>query len=181
MSIVIQITDDSRVKQYNQLITQKKQMKTLLSILLVIFSIVGIADASYITWEKVSGVVPPCSPGFKCETVLNSEWSSIGPVPLSVFGIFFYSSFLILGSASLLEVPGFSVGRFTLAMPLLLLGLGSWGALFSLYLVFLMGVVLQAWCVYCLISAVNCLVLFSISVANYFYSRQHTQKELHEN
>ncbi|MBP7842566.1 hypothetical protein KA017_01025, partial [Candidatus Woesebacteria bacterium] len=65
-------------------------MKIFISLLFIIFSLVGIADASYITYEKFSGVVPDCGPGFDCGAVLNSKWSSIGPIPLSLLGLAYY-------------------------------------------------------------------------------------------
>ncbi len=142
-------------------------MKLGLSLLLIVFSILGIADASYITWEKLSGRIPPCSGQFKCADVLTSQWSNVGPVPLSVLGIAFYSGFLLLGVLFYLSQESPSLKPHARWLSKLMLAWGAFGALFSLYLMVIMGVVIQAWCLYCLLSAINCAVLFVISSTIY--------------
>jgi uncharacterized membrane protein len=139
-------------------------MKKVLSLLLVVFSTLGILDTSYLLYEKLNGTIPPCSSAFKCNDVLTSEWSSIGPVPLSLLGLLFYSAFLTLVIIYFLEKESLVVGRFKFQLPTLLLMWGTIGAAFSMYLVFIMGVVIQAWCLYCLLSAVNSTILFLLSV-----------------
>ncbi len=138
-------------------------MKTVLSLLIVIFTFLGILDASYVTWSRFSGELPPCKPPFACETVLNSSWSKIGPVPLSVLGILFYSTFFLTAAASVLEVKGIRFRQFSIPLPSLIFMLGCFGAGFSLYLVLIMGVILKAWCLYCLLSALNCGIVFLMS------------------
>lgn len=150
-------------------------MRTLLNLLLVIASVIGIADASYLTWVKLNNIVAPCSPFFKCETVLTSPWSSVGPVPLSLFGLLFYIVMLGLASTLLLERQTIKLFNRQFAISSLVLAWGTAGALFSGYLVFIMGVVLQAWCLYCLISAINCLVLFTLAL---FLHRMYHPKEI---
>jgi uncharacterized membrane protein len=81
-----------------------------------------------------------------------------------MFGLLFYIVMLGLASALLLEINSINLLKRQIAVPTLLLIWGTFGALFSGYLVFIMGVVLQAWCLYCLISAINCVVLFSLAL-----------------
>lgn len=133
-------------------------MKTFLSVLLVILPILGIADASYLTYEKLSGRTPPCTVGSDCGAVLNSPYATIGPIPLSALGLLFYSVFFILACANLLEINiGASFNKKSLLSRLtiadLLLPLSLFALIFSGFLVFLMGVVIGAWCQYCLLSA----------------------------
>jgi uncharacterized membrane protein len=134
--------------------------KVFLSLAIIVFSLIGIVDAGYITYEKFLGQIPPCQTAFKCETVLTSKWANIGPIPLSVLGIVFYSAMLLLGIANYLELPELKLGKKKIEVVHLLALLGVFGFLFSMYLVFLMGVILHAWCLYCLISAANCVILF---------------------
>ena len=157
-------------------------MKQVLSILLVFLSLAGIADAGYITYEKLQGVVPPCGNGFDCGTVLNSPWASVGPIPLSAIGVAFYSWVLLLAILNLLEIsiePLVKKGstllklskhavlrRLTLAE--LLLATTTFGAGFSAYLVFIMAVPIGGWCKYCLISAFTCASLFAITTCYYW-------------
>jgi dihydroorotate dehydrogenase len=138
-------------------------MKTVISLFIVILSFLGIMDASYLTYEKVSGVIPPCTTGFKCSTVLTSKWSSVGPIPLSAFGLLFYSIIFTVAIINFIEKEHVRIGGVTFHTHDLLLGLTIFGAGFSLYLIVLMGLILQAWCLYCLISALICASLFFLS------------------
>lgn len=152
-------------------------MKIFISLLFIIFSLVGIADASYITYEKFSGVVPDCGPGFDCGAVLNSKWSSIGPIPLSLLGLAYYLTVFTLG---FLLVSEFEIQKplgklfdkiklsqnnalrnITTAEALFLVTTFGFG--FSIYLVVLMAFVIGAWCKYCVISAVTSTLLFIVS------------------
>ncbi|HEX7017702.1 MAG TPA: vitamin K epoxide reductase family protein [Patescibacteria group bacterium] len=137
-------------------------MKMFLSLLLVVLAILGIFDASYLTYEKLTGNIPPCGAGFDCGEVLSSQWASIGPIPLSMFGFFFYSSMFILAIINFLEIDLFD---HIITTKKLLLLLGSFGFFFSLYLVSLMAFIIQAWCLYCLFSALISTSLFVTSVA----------------
>ena len=66
-------------------------MKQKFVLPLVILSLLGILDAAYLTHQKINNIIPPCTPGFQCETVLESQWANIGPVPLSALGLEWYT------------------------------------------------------------------------------------------
>lgn len=134
-------------------------MKTLLPLLIIIVAILGVLDASYLTYEKLSGTTPACAPPFDCGEVLNSQWASIGPIPLSAFGVGYYLSVLIAGSLSLLGIP-----TPVISTKKILLLLTSFGFLFSAVLVGLMAFVIHAWCLYCLYSATFSTILFITSL-----------------
>lgn len=163
-------------------------MKIFLSLLLIILPIIGIADSSFITYEKFANIIPDCGVGFDCGTVLNSQWANIGPIPLSLLGLLFYTIVFILAVMNYLE---YDVRKiiipFTKKVGIkkesilnlvttqeLLLAITIFGALFSFYLIFLMGVVIQAWCKYCLISALTSFFLFIISSIYYLSSQKNS-------
>lgn len=153
-------------------------MKKLIPLLFIIFSIIGIADASFITYEKFAGIVPNCGPGFDCGTVLNSKWSSIGPVPLSLLGLIFYTSVFVIATLLVLEVEinkplnyyleKLKISKNNIFRKLttaeLLLLVTTFGFGFSIYLVSIMAFVIMAWCKYCLISALTSTLLFITSI-----------------
>lgn len=157
---------------------KKEQIKTILTLLIIIFSIVGIFDASYISYEKITGQIPACRPGFDCGKVLNSPWSSIGPIPLSVYGLGYYLTILIISSMTLLERDIRPISKKILSKfdhhffqrlkqitNIQLIGyLTTFGFIFSIYLISLMAFVIQGWCMYCLISAFSCIMLFILSL-----------------
>ncbi len=155
-------------------------MKTALGLLYIVLSIIGIADAGYITYTeylKPGGEVV-CGPGFDCSSVLDSPYAYIGPFPLAFLGLIFYSTVFILGVLNFLDIdvrPFFNRLADKLKLnqlnPLrfittheLLVFLTIFGALFSLYLLIIMGYVLRAWCQFCLLSAVTSMSLFLISI-----------------
>lgn len=133
-------------------------MKQVSPLLLVFLSIIGLADAGYITYEKVTGVIPVCGSGFDCGTVLASPYSQIGPVPISVLGILFYLSVFILSSGLFLGISPFKIN-----LSWLLKMLSGFGFAFSLILIALMAFVIEAWCLYCLISAATSTLIFLTS------------------
>lgn len=140
-------------------------MKQAFILPLIILSLLGISDATYLTYQKLQGTIPPCTPGFQCETVLDSPWANIGPVPLSALGLFFYSIVFIFATLTLLEKK-VVIGKLKnedILMTLAIIGGGV-----SLFLVFLMAVLIQAWCVYCLISAIICALIFITNYVSYF-------------
>jgi uncharacterized membrane protein len=138
-------------------------LKKVAPFALVIFSIIGILDAGKITWDKFNNVIPACAPPFQCDTVLNSPWAQLGPLPISAYGLGFYFTFLVLACLLVLEVKSLKIGSLELPVAKLVRWLGVFGFLFTLYLVILMAFIINAWCLYCLISAINCTVLFLIS------------------
>jgi len=141
-------------------------MKTFLSLALIIVSILGIFDAGYISYEELSGGQVLCGAGFDCGKVLNSPWSHVGPLPLATLGLVYYVFILTLSCIHFLELD---LSQLIPALKLknhhLLLLFTSFGFLFSLYLVFLMGVIIKAWCFYCLMSALSSSLLFILSLA----------------
>lgn len=152
-------------------------------LLFVFLSIAGLIDAGYITYNELNGYVPPCNvSGFKCETVLQSQWAHIGPLPIASLGLVYYTIMFVLAVLHLTEVDVRPWGR-ALAQaagarskeklsqhPLAhlttldaILLVSGFGFLFSLYLVTLMAFVIKAWCLYCLISAGSSAALFLIA------------------
>lgn len=142
-------------------------MKKLLSVLLVFFSLAGLADTAYLTWNHINQVVPPCQFNSDCEAVLNSSWASIGPIPVASLGLLYYTflfvlSLLVLGEynerkllakvGALTHLPPTHSLRFS-TIPELLVIITRIGLLFSLYLLTLMAFVINQWCQYCLLSA----------------------------
>ncbi len=136
----------------------------LLGLFIVIVAFLGILDATYVTYQESQGIIPPCTPPFSCGQVLESKWSHIGPVPISAIGVLYYSFVfgfgvvLFLGTR-IIHYPK----KVSVYVEDLLLTFTSCGLLFSMYLIFIMAFVLQAWCLYCLLSASFCILLFGMS------------------
>ncbi|MCG6987363.1 MAG: vitamin K epoxide reductase family protein [Gemmatimonadetes bacterium] len=94
-----------------------------------------------------------------CERVQQSRYSSIGPVPVAAVGVAGYAVMLV---TSVLGIqPGYRESR---AVSWLLLIGGTVGFGFSLYLTYLEGAVIHAWCQWCVASAVLMTLIFLTSL-----------------
>ena len=132
---------------------------------MAVLASIGAVDTGLITlkrWQVVPELACPVT-GDGCDIVLNSPWSTVLGQPLALFGFLAYGAVLALAVAPLL-VPRpnrWQLNRTTwpLLMPLCLAM-----AVFSLSLVVLMVAVIQAFCFFCLLSAILSVLLFLIAL-----------------
>jgi dihydroorotate dehydrogenase len=132
-------------------------MKKYFKYLILIFSVIGIADAAYLTWEHYANIIPPCSIHWwisDCGKVLTSSYSKIFGIPLALIGLIFYFVEFIL------TIFLFTNKRI---FKLTLLTVSFIGFVSSLYFVFLMLIVIRAICWYCLGSAATSTLIFLIT------------------
>lgn len=123
----------------------------ILPFLLLIFAFLGFLDATYLTIDHYSHLVPPCTLG-GCETVLTSSFATIFGVPLGLLGMVFYGSIMLL--------TGIYLHTHSQFMRTLLFTLCSLGLVAGIVLIAIQGLVLHAWCYYCLFSEVVDFLLF---------------------
>ena len=110
----------------------------------VILSLVGLADALYLTIEHVTGQSVQCTIISGCSEVLSSRYAVVAGVPLAAIGAAAYFSVFSLAT---LSVFGYGFAK-KLLLPLV-------GTMFlvSLWLVYLQAFVIREFCQYCLLSA----------------------------
>lgn len=134
-------------------------------LILLIFATIGLIDASYLTYEHYSGIIPPCSTNLlflDCGKVLTSVYSTIGTIPLSLLGLIHYFVLVFLILVNILKKgKWYSI----------VLIQTSIGFLVSLYLIYLQIFVIHSFCFYCMISAVNSIIL--LSLAMFFNKKSH--------
>lgn len=127
-----------------------------LIVLFLVLAVIGFADAAYLTAEHVRGGIPPCSVLDGCESVLTSDYATVGSVPVSAAGMAYYAALIVLVVAFL------DTGRKKL------LHYASWltvaGFLASIYFVLVQVFIIQAFCPYCLVSAATSTLLFVLAV-----------------
>ncbi len=153
-----------------------------LFIVILIFALIGILDAGYLTMEHYSNEIPPCStsPWVDCGKVLKSQYAQVGPIPVAVLGLTFYTSlfFLVITRLSLVRQLSFrekiwekfqslfgvarkwELSGFLKDLQLLMT---ISAVLFSIYFVYLQLAVIHAICLYCMVSAVNTILLFGVT------------------
>jgi uncharacterized membrane protein len=119
-------------------------------IFLFVIAALGFADAAYLTIEHYMNSIPPCSIG-SCETVLTSQYASVLGLPVSLFGAIFYLLILVLLK---MYVDSKSATAINVAATLSMLG-----AIISIVLIALMVFVINAICIYCMVSDILTIIL----------------------
>ena len=123
-------------------------------VVVFIVTLVGFADAVYLTVEHYSNVIPPCNIG-GCETVLTSQYSQIVGIPVSLVGSIYYFCISVL---LLMYID--TKKEIYLRIPFLV---SIMGMLASLWFIYLMIFVIKAFCPYCAVSATTSTIIFVLA------------------
>jgi uncharacterized membrane protein len=132
-------------------------MKTRMGIALL--SMGGVILATYLSLYKLGMISElTCAVG-SCETVQLSRWATFLGLPVAVWGIGAYLT--VLGIALVGLQPAFVGSR---VISWLLVGLNAWNVLYSGWLTYLELYVINAICMWCVVSAVLILIIFVLSL-----------------
>lgn len=126
------------------------------NITILILSIFGIFDTIYLTIKRYSHSGINCSIFEGCDFVTTSAYSAILGVPVAVLGIIFYVSVFVL-SIFYLRLKNKKIF-------ISLFGLSSVGFLMSIWFIYTQAFILNAFCLYCLASAVLSTTIFILSL-----------------
>ena len=120
-----------------------------------VLSLIGFFVALYL-WAHNAGLTGPivCGVG-DCATVQSSEYARIGGVPVSAIGVAGYTALFVLSFLGLQPKHRASRG-----IAMLLLAGTTFGVAFSAWLTYLEAQVIQAWCQYCVASAIIITLIF---------------------
>jgi len=123
-------------------------------VLILIFAFFGLADSIYLTQHELSGTPLLCNIQnlSGCNVVAASQYSHIFGIPLAEFGILFYAVIFILAALELV--------LFDQLLRRTLQGISLIGLLSSLYFTFIQIFIIDAFCIYCLASALITLGIF---------------------
>ncbi len=123
--------------------TSRRRAATLYG-LAALVSLIGLADAIYLTVEHLSGRSVKCTIVQGCSEVLSSSYATLNGMPLAGFGAV---SYFVVFSASTLAAFGYKgAGKFALFF-------SGFMFLFTLWLIYLQAFVIKAFCQFCLLSA----------------------------
>ena len=134
-------------------------ISTFRNILLTITAIValaGLADATYLTVQALTGETLSCGGSPDCFLVLGSKYSRIGKFPVAGLGALAYFS-----AFSFATFAAFGYAR---AQKLLMLTIGAM-FLATLWFLYVQAFLLHAFCRYCLFSAAITFLLAGIVIA----------------
>ena len=109
-----------------------------------LLSLLGLADALYLTIEHVTGQSVRCTILAGCSAVLSSPYAVVAGIPLAAIGA---AAYFTVFSLAILAIFGYSIAG-KLLLPFV-------GAMFlvTLWLIYLQAFVIGEFCKYCLLSA----------------------------
>jgi uncharacterized membrane protein len=134
-------------------------VRKIFPLVAVFFAIVGLIDASYLTYHHYTAEAVPCGLTGGCEMVLESAYATFHDIPIAIFGAAAYLVALVL---ALIATSGrrwawWLYGLQALAMA----SVGGW-------LIYVQANYIHAFCQFCLLSAgtsFTLLLVFLISLA----------------
>lgn len=139
--------------------TARNRAVAKLPLLAAAVALLGLADAIYLTIKHYTGGTVPCSIVEGCEMVLTSSYAQIAGVPLAIFGaVAYFAAFLWAITAAFGNRRTWNL--FGVQVTLM--------AIFSVWLIYLQGYVIEAFCQFCLISAAVTFTLFIIFLISRF-------------
>jgi uncharacterized membrane protein len=117
--------------------------------------LIGLADATYLTVQYLTGETAVCGGSADCSRVLGSAYAKIAGIPVAAFGVVGY-----FGAFTLATFAAFGYAR---ARKFFALTVWAMFAV-TLWLLFVQAFMLHAFCRYCLFSAALVFVLAAVVV-----------------
>jgi uncharacterized membrane protein len=136
------------------------------STIIIVLALLGLADAAYLSDMAFAGASLTCNiAGLDgCNVVAQSVYSKVFGLPLALYGVMFYSIFILSFVVSLLRP------HHRLFLFVALIGLA--GVLFSTYFLYIQVVLIKALCVYCIGSA---FIAYMLGILTY---RRYSQNKV---
>ncbi len=130
--------------------------------LIIIVSILGFFDATYLLIIKLTANKALCVPRLgDCWSVNTSAYSEWNGIPISVFGMLAYIAILLI------TIFGRKIAFIKPYGPVFTLGIALSGFIFSIYLTYLQIAVIKAICPFCIISATTMSTVFVLSIIQF--------------
>src|SRR5215813_6286399 len=132
------------------------RFRTIIYIAAAIVSLAGLADATYLSVQALTGETLGCGGSPDCFRVLGSSYARIKGIPVALFGVLaYFSAFTFATFAAF----GYARAR-TFLIPTI-------GAMFlaTLWFLYVQAFLLHAYCRYCLLSAAITFLLAGLLIA----------------
>lgn len=137
---------------WNRLFPQHLNRLRHLATFMLVVSLLGFADATYLTVEHFRGVLPNCSVIHGCSIVLTSPYAEVFGIPVALGGSLYYLA-IFFGCFLFLDTKKDKILVFTARLTVC-------GILASAYFFFVQAFVLHSWCQYCIGSIITSSLLF---------------------
>jgi uncharacterized membrane protein len=132
------------------------RFRKIIFIVVAIVSLVGLADATYLTVQALTGETLGCGGSPDCFKVLGSSYARVAGIPVASFGVFAYFSVFTFATFALF---GYARARIFLILTIAAMFLGT------LWLLYVQAFLLHAYCRYCLFSAATTFLLAGLVIA----------------
>src|SRR5205809_3015454 len=132
------------------------RFRTILFSVAAIVAVVGLADATYLTVQALTGETLTCGGSPDCFRVLGSSYAKLGGIPVALMGalgyftVFALATFAAFGYAYVRKFLPLMVGMMFLA---------------TLWLLYVQAFLLHAYCRYCLFSAAITFLIAGLLIA----------------
>ena len=132
------------------------RFRTIIYIVAAIVSLAGLADATYLTVQALTGETLGCGGSPDCFKVLGSAYARVAGIPVASFGVLAYFGVFTFATFALF---GYARARIFLILTV--------GAMFlgTLWLLYVQAFLLHAYCRYCLFSAATTFLLAGLVIA----------------
>ena len=132
------------------------RFRSILYTVVAVVALAGLADATYLSVQALTGETLSCGGSPDCFRVLGSSYSKVGGVPVAVLGAFAY--FCVFAFATFAAF-GYARAR-TFLIPTI-------GAMFlaTLWFLYVQAFLLKAYCRYCLLSAAITFLIAGLLIA----------------
>ncbi|MDQ1299494.1 MAG: hypothetical protein QG636_162 [Patescibacteria group bacterium] len=132
--------------------------RSLLIVLVLILSFLGIADSWYLYQSAITDTALSCDLGSGldgCNIVAQSAYSHLFGVPLGLYGVgFFALTFVLVASLSIVSSRRLYQALFAVS---------AFGVAVSAVFVFIQFALIKALCIYCIASAGITMLIFGLS------------------
>ena len=132
------------------------RFRTILYTIVAIVAVAGLADATYLTVQALTGETITCGGSPDCFRVLGSSYAKLGGIPMAMLGALAYFTAFAL---AIFAAFGHSWAPKFLALIA--------GAMFlmTLWLLYVQAFLLHAYCRYCLFSAAITFLIAGLLIA----------------
>ncbi|PJF43717.1 MAG: hypothetical protein CUN55_07675 [Phototrophicales bacterium] len=139
----------------------------------ILAALIGVGISLYLTYVKLSDTEVICAETstIDCSSVQNSAYAEIAGIPITILGLLGYG---FIGVCLLLQNRIQLLQDFGHA---LLFSVTLFGFIYSLFLTYVEGFILEKWCLWCVASALTMTSLFIASSARLVYAMQSIDEE----
>lgn len=137
-------------------------------LLYIVLATLGLLDSSYLTMKHYSAQPLACGFLNGCDLVTNSKYSSVFGIPIALIGIFYYSFLALISIIYLTNKNRLLINTIFILNTITIFIYGI--------LIYIQAFILNAFCTYCLISALISIMLF-LSGSILFYLEKREKHE----